>query len=219
MSQPAASMPVTTAAILAQTLPGEAWRALLAAQPFIQVSGLAADIPGLAAHFERSHPAVVLVDRPVPTSDLVARLCQAAPGASVLLLVEGYALPEIIPLLQAGATGFVARGEDVATLARGVIAAGRGEIVLPPAIASQALRLLASGEPVGAQPAETLTERESEVVRLLAAGYTNKDIAQTLVISVRTVEAHLRNVYGKLGVSTRTEAALWAVHSGYAPPE
>lgn len=64
---------------------------------------------------------------------------------------------------------------------------------------------------------EPLSEREADVLRLLAQGLTNKDIAQTLILSVRTVEAHLRSVYGKLGVRSRTEAALWAVKHGYNP--
>ena len=63
-----------------------------------------------------------------------------------------------------------------------------------------------------------LSERETEVLRLLAQGHTNKDIAQALILSVRTVEAHLRNIFAKLGVNSRTEAALWAVQHGYGAP-
>ena len=212
-------MPVTAVTILAPSLPGAAWQALLEAQPFITVDGLATDSSQLGTGPPRIGPTVVLLDDPTPTSALVGRVGQAAPNAGILLLVDSYTLDEIVPLLQAGALGFVARSESVAALARSVIAAGRGEIVLPPSIASQALKLLASGERVGEQPADLLTEREIEVLERLAAGHTNKDIAQTLVISVRTVEAHLRSVYSKLDVGTRTEAVLWAVHHGYAPPE
>jgi DNA-binding NarL/FixJ family response regulator len=66
---------------------------------------------------------------------------------------------------------------------------------------------------------ESLSEREVEVLKFLAQGLTNKDIAQTLFLSVRTVEAHLRNIFGKLGVRSRTEAALWANKHGYGPKE
>jgi DNA-binding NarL/FixJ family response regulator len=69
---------------------------------------------------------------------------------------------------------------------------------------------------VGEEPSVTLTEREQEVLSFLAQGYTNKDIAQALFLSVRTVEAHLRNIFGKLGVTSRTEAALWAVNHDFA---
>jgi DNA-binding NarL/FixJ family response regulator len=78
---------------------------------------------------------------------------------------------------------------------------------------------LARGESAAQSLVEPLSEREIEVLRLLAHGSTNKDIAQTLILSVRTVEAHLRNIYGKLGVRSRTEAALWAVKHGYGAEE
>jgi DNA-binding NarL/FixJ family response regulator len=74
---------------------------------------------------------------------------------------------------------------------------------------------LARGEAVQEASPAALTSREQEVLKLLAQGFTNKDIAQTLFLSVRTVEAHLRNVYSKLGVSSRTEAAIWAVNHGF----
>jgi len=104
----------------------------------------------------------------------------------------------------------------VADLARAIIAAGRGEIVLPPAVAVQSLMALAQGQPVEQSLVGPLSERETEVLKLLAHGHTNKDIAQALFLSVRTVEAHLRSIFAKLGVSSRTEAALWAVQHGYS---
>jgi DNA-binding NarL/FixJ family response regulator len=121
--------------------------------------------------------------------------------------------------LQAGANGCVARDDPVGDLARAVIAAGRGEIVLPPAIAARALLVLARGGPTTDTLIEPLSDREVEVLRLLADGHTNKDIAQALLISVRTVEAHLRSIYGKLNVRSRTEAVLWAVRRGYGPQD
>jgi NarL family two-component system response regulator LiaR len=103
----------------------------------------------------------------------------------------------------------------VPELAQALIAVGRGEIVLPPELASNVMMALARG---GSQPKETvepLTDREQEVITLLAQGLTNKDIAQSLFLSVRTIEAHLRNVYSKLDITSRTEAVLWAVQHGY----
>jgi len=104
----------------------------------------------------------------------------------------------------------------VGDLIRALIAAARGEMALPPDIAGQALAALARGDSALPPIVEPLTERESDVLHLLASGMTNKDIAQALIISVRTVEAHLRSIYSKLGVDSRTEAALWAVQNGYA---
>lgn len=118
-------------------------------------------------------------------------------------------------MLKAGAAGCVSRDESVAELARAVIACGREEISLPPSVASRALAALARGETVSASPNEPLSERETEVLGLLARGLTNKGIAQELFVSVRTVEAHLRSIFAKLGVRSRTEAALWAVERGF----
>jgi DNA-binding NarL/FixJ family response regulator len=120
-------------------------------------------------------------------------------------------------LLQAGAAGVLSRDATLPELTRALIAASRGEIVLPPELAARTLAALARGEVRSGQNIETLTEREREVLTLLAKGMTNKDIAQTLFLSVRTVEAHLRNVYGKLGVATRTEAVLWAMQHSFDP--
>jgi DNA-binding NarL/FixJ family response regulator len=193
----------------------EAWRALLSAQPDIVVHGLVADVTNLAALLSNSQPTTLLIDLPAPQLDLARQAKSVAPGAGVLFLVQSYDPAEIVPLLQAGATGFVARNDSVSDLARAIVAAGRGELVLPASIAAGALTALARGESIGSHPVEALSEREVEVLRLLGQGFTNKDIAQTLILSVRTVEAHLRNIYGKLGVRSRTEAALWAVKRGY----
>jgi two-component system, NarL family, response regulator LiaR len=90
----------------------------------------------------------------------------------------------------------------------------RGETFLPSSIAKQVVTELAARSESRAQPAEPLADREREVLLLLAQGLSNKDIAQKLYLSVRTVEGHLANVYGKLRVKSQTEAALWAAQRG-----
>jgi len=192
-----------------------AWQALLEKQPGILVVGLMGELAELG-HFDAlEEPTAVLVDLPIIQTDLVAQLHTAALKYGLLFLVESYDLAEIVDLLRAGATGFISRDSSVGDLSRAIIAAGRGEIVLPPELATQALIALARGEREPEEPGVSLTEREREVLNLLANGLTNKDIAQNLILSVRTVEAHLRSVYGKLDVASRTEAALWAVNHGY----
>lgn len=193
----------------------EAWRALLSSQPHIRVIGTAADVPEVTTLLQPDQPTTILVDLPAPQPDLARELKTVAPEAGLLFLVHSYELTEILQLLQAKVSGCVSRDETVSNLARAIIAVGRGEIALPPHIAGRALAALARGEPFGSPLVEPLSERETEVLRLLAQGLTNKDIAQTLVLSVRTVEAHLRNIFGKLGIHSRTEAALWAVKHGY----
>ena len=195
-----------------------AWQALLERQPGIVFGGVMGELAEIS-RFDPLKPTAVLVDLPIIQADLVSQLHNAAPNYGLLFLVESYDLVEIVDLLPAGATGFIARDSTVGDLSRATIAAGRGEIVLPPDLATQALVALARGERELQKPEVSLTEREGEVLNLLAKGLTNKDIAQSLILSVRTVEAHLRSIYGKLGVASRTEAALWAVNHGYGSPE
>ena len=204
---PAARSPTHLIVLSPATLQREAWSALLSGQPGIVVSGAAADAPSLAALPQPARPATVLVDLEAPQPDLARQLKEAGPEPGVLFLVRSYDLAEILPLLRAGASGCVSRDEAVDDLVRAIVAVGRGEISLPHGVAARALAALARGEPVEAKLADPLSGRETEVLRLLARGLTNKDIAQTLFLSVRTVEGHLRGVFAKLGARSRTAAS------------
>ena len=200
------------------TLQREAWRALLSKQPGIVIGGVLAEPMQLAALSATDQPTALLIDLPLLQPEVIRSLKAINPRLGLLVLVYAYDLTEIIPLLKAGATGCLSRNETVGDLARAIIAAGRGEIVLPPALALQALTALARGEPIEREdPIEPLTDREVEVLRFLAQGMTNKDIAQSLILSVRTIDAHLRSIFGKLNVRSRIEAALWAARNGYGP--
>ncbi|MBI3747304.1 MAG: response regulator transcription factor [Chloroflexi bacterium] len=138
-------------------------------------------------------------------------LVNAANGVGVLAVLDEIDLATIVPLLKAGVIGCVPADSPNADLARALVAVGRGEIALPSSIAARALAELARPAAVDRRPTDELSERERDVVRLLVRGQTNKDMAQALFLSVRTVEAHLRSIYAKLGVRSRTEAVLWAV--------
>ena len=174
-------------------LRGEAWRALLSRQPAIEVAGVVSAIPGAAGAPQASEINTIFVDMVIPDVDHVRQLRRGSPHAGLLFLVPSYDLTQILPLLQAGATGFVDHNTGVADLARAIIAVGRGELVLPPRIAASALTALARGDAAPSHDlVEPLTQREREVLGLLAQGLTNKAIAQELFVSVRTVEAHLR---------------------------
>lgn len=192
-----------------------AWQALLEGQPGILVAGASGDSAEFSS-FRLALPATILVDVPSIQPELVNQFRSANQDIGLLFLVWTYDLVEIVNLLRAGATGFIVRDAAVGDLARSIIAAGRGEIVLPADLATRALVALARGEVFQAEPEVILTLREQQVLDLLAQGLTNKDIAQALILSVRTVEAHLRNIYDKLGVASRTEAALWAVNHDYS---
>lgn len=136
--------------------PREAWRALLSDQPDIAVVGAVGDVADAAALLRSPSPTTILIDAPVSNADLARQLKHAAPDCGLLFLVASHELTDMIPLLQAGAAGCVSRDSAVGDLARAItpalatsagasVAAGRGEIVFPPAIAAQVLRTLARG--------------------------------------------------------------------------
>src|SRR3972149_2324099 len=127
----------------------EAWRALLSGPPGIRLAGAPGNFAAVTPFLPIGQPSAVLVAQTPPRPDLVRQLKAAASDGGLLLLVNTYDLGEDIPLLQAGATGGSCRDSPGGDLARGIIAAGRGEIVLPPAIAGRALAALARGESVG----------------------------------------------------------------------
>ena len=194
----------------------QAWRALFLTQPDINIIAVVEDASQATTLIVPGKPTTIFIDLHTPQPELARQIKSLVPECGLVFLVPSYELSQVIPLLQAGATGCISRHESVADLARAIIAAGRGEIVLPPAVAVQSLMALAQGQPVEQSLVGPLSERETEVLKLLAHGHTNKDIAQALFLSVRTVEAHLRSIFAKLGVSSRTEAALWAVQHGYS---
>jgi len=219
MSSISVHSPTHLIILAATTLYRAAWQALLSQQPDIVVAETIGDISEIASLPQPDPPVTLLIDLP-PLPPVMQQLKTLPSEVGRLFLVNSYELEQIVPLLQAGVSGCLSRDEPVAELSRAIIAVGRGEIALPPSIAARALAALARGETIASDGlVEPLSERETEVLRLLAQGRTNKDIAQILILSVRTVEAHLRNVFGKLNVTSRTEAALWATRHGYGPPE
>ncbi|OGO10888.1 MAG: hypothetical protein A2Y93_02815 [Chloroflexi bacterium RBG_13_68_17] len=208
---------VTRVVVIAQaSLLREAWKALLSMQPGIEVAGDAGSPEALAARALPGGGCVLVDAQTGATADLVGRLSRLPREWHALVLVDASKTSQIVELLRAGAFGVVSRGSSVAELVSGLVAAGRGEIVIPSAIAAEVLTQLLDDASTGVDPPASLSSREAEVLHLLAQGLTNKLMAQQLLLSVRTVEAHLRAIYDKLGVTSRTEAVLWAVRHGYA---
>lgn len=203
---------VTAVVVIAEgALRRSAWEALLAQQPGLSVAATVAGPAEVRAVMPADGPVAILADGVGLGAEQAAGLVTAAGGAGVLWLLEEVELEPVTVLLRAGVIGCLPTGASVGELARAIVAVGRGEIALPASVAARALTRLTRPPATEGQPADDLTDREREVVALLAQGLTNKDIAQNLFLSVRTVEAHLRSVYGKLDVRSRTEAALWAI--------
>jgi NarL family two-component system response regulator LiaR len=163
-------------------------------------------------------PDVVVMDISMPKLNGVEATRQIKafnPSIAVLILTAYDYDQYIFALLEAGAAGYLLKGVKVQELLDAIRAVYAGESVLHPVVARRVVdRLITPGRketPV----AEALSEREMEVLRLAATGVSNKDIAQQLFLSPRTVQVHLGNIFGKLGVASRTEAVLYALRKGW----
>jgi len=162
----------------------------------------------------RLEPDVVLMDLSMPGLDGIAatkRVLAARPETNVLVLTSFSDRDRILQALDAGARGYLLKDAEPDELLRAIRAAARGEAPLSPR-AAQAL-VSARREP---SPVAALSEREQEVLSLVAAGLANKQIAHRLGISEKTVKAHLTRVFREIGVFDRTQAALWAQRQGLA---
>jgi len=180
---------------------------LLEAAPGIQVAGEAADGEQALAAAAATAPDVVLMDLSMPVLDGVAatrRLLAERPGTRVVALTSFSDRQRVTDILAAGATGYVLKDCRPEDLLAAVRAAADGHVPLDPRVAAA---LLPSREP---PLADQLSEREKQVLRLVAAGLTNKQIARRLGIAESTVKVHTGNIFRRIGVTDRTSAALWA---------
>lgn len=167
---------------------------------------------------EQHRPDVLVLDVNLPDSngiEVTRRLCEAGTKTAILILTVHDDRETVFGLLASGAAGYVLKDEALEILPDAVRAAARGESWLSPAVARQVVERVAGREPGGtSQQSEgfpVLTPRETEVLQLLAQGLDNTRIAERLVVTKRTVQNHVSAIYGKLGVATRTEAALYAI--------
>jgi DNA-binding NarL/FixJ family response regulator len=198
----------------------EATAELVDHQPDMVVVGQASTGEETVCLSGQLRPDVVVMDIAMPRGNgLVAtrHIVGELPGTRVLVLTAHEDRDHVIPLLEAGAIGYLPKTVGLNELLNAIRAASRGESVLPPSIASVVVRHL-SGE-VERTPEVTLTAREMEVLCLVAQGLSNQQAAHKLGLSVRTIEAHLTHIYNKLGVGSRTEAALLAQREGWFSSE
>jgi DNA-binding NarL/FixJ family response regulator len=163
-------------------------------------------------------PDVVMMDLLMPGMDGITAtglIRERHPEIEVVALTSFVAQDKVQAALAAGASGYVLKDADADEVASAIRAAHRGEVHLAPAAASEltrALRLPAS------DPAEPLTDRERQVLALVAEGASNQEIGGALFISERTARTHVSNIIMKIGVRSRTQAALWAIREGLASP-
>ena len=191
-------------------------RAFLETHADLDIVGEAGDAASAVELCERLTPRIALVDLVMPgggiaaTRDIRAR----SPGTQVVLLTSFEDAQQIVAAVRAGAISCLLKDVDADTLADTIRQAARGEAVLHPRVAGYLMEALRQGSTPGAQLLTTLSQREHEVLGLLAEGLSNLLIAERLGIGEKTVKTHVSNILAKLGVDDRTQAAVYAWKSG-----
>jgi two-component system, NarL family, response regulator LiaR len=187
-------------------------RMFLAADPEFQIVGEACDGAQALVLARELKPDLILMDLLMPNIDGIgatATIHREMPEIEVLALTSVLEDKLIVGALRAGAIGYLLKDMDAADLRRAVKAAAAGQVQIAPDAASRlAHEIRAAEDPVG------LTHRETEILRLLAQGQSNKEIAQSLRISDGTVKSHLSSIFTKIGVTSRTQAVLYAIRIG-----
>jgi NarL family two-component system response regulator LiaR len=184
----------------------------------LEVAGEAADGAEAVELAGRLLPDVVLMDLVMPRLDGVEatrKVREASPSTKVIVLTSFADDEKVFPAIKAGAAGYLLKDVHPAELAEAVRKASRGEALLAPSVAARLMQEVAGERPA----ASGLTERELEVLRLIARGMSNKQIAHELVVSEKTVKTHVSNILAKLHLADRTQAALYAVREGIAELE
>lgn len=197
-------------------------RLILDDQPDIEVVGEAADGAAAVALARRLRPDVSLVDIAMPRLDgIEVTRALAGPGLAdplKVVVVTTFDLDEYVyGALRAGAVGFILKDAGPALLAEAVRAANSGDALISPSITLRLLSHLGPAMSRGAAADPALSSRETEVVRAIAVGRTNAEIAAELFISLSTVKTHLASIQAKLGVRNRVEVAAWAWQSRLGP--
>jgi DNA-binding NarL/FixJ family response regulator len=195
------------------------FRMIVDSQPDMDVVGEAADGAAAVALARRLRPDVCLFDIRMPGMDgLEATRALAGPGVPDplrIVIVTTFDMDEYVyGALRGGAVGFLLKDSGPALLVEAVRAAASGGSLVSPSITVRLLERLARPRPSAAPPREPLTDRELEVVKLVARGRTNEEIAGELFVSLSTVKTHLGSVHRKLGTRNRVETAAWAWESG-----
>jgi NarL family two-component system response regulator LiaR len=184
----------------------------LGLDPELEVIGEAVDGADGVKKAKELKPDVVLMDLLMPVMDgitAIGILRRELPETEVIALTSVLEDSSVIGAVRAGAIGYLLKDTESDELCRAIKAAAAGQVQLSPKAAARLMREVRAPE-----SPETLTERETEVLRLLAKGRSNKEIAYDLTIGEKTVKTHVSNILSKLGVPSRTQAALYAVRIG-----
>ena len=195
-------------------------RALIETEPGMEVVGEAADGAEAVVQARALGPDVTLLDLVMPRQDGIAAIREIKgenPKARILVLTSFAEDDKVFPAIKAGALGYLLKDSTPQQLLEAIRDVHRGESFLHPAIARKLIGEL-HRPPADLPPTpEPLTGREMEVLRLVAQGLSNPEIAEALSIGERTVRTHVSNILGKLHLASRTQAALYAIREGLVP--
>jgi NarL family two-component system response regulator LiaR len=192
-------------------------RALLTTEQDIQIVGEACDGLEAVAQAEALKPDVILMDLVMPGLDGIEatrQIMTKLPGTRILVLTSFAADEKVFPAIKAGALGYLLKDSGPEELVTAIRQVYRGEPSLEPSIARKVLFELAQSPKQQPLTRDPLTERELEILRLIAQGCSNKEIAMKLTVSELTVRTHVSNVLGKLHLASRTQAALYSLQKG-----
>ena len=199
----------------------EGLRWLIDTEPGIELVGEAADGVEAVLKARSLQPDVILLDLVMPRKDgieAIAEIKRENPEARILVLTSFAEDDKVLPAIQAGALGYLLKDSSPQELLKAIREVYQGESSLHPTIARKLIGELNRPSDLPATE-EPLTEREVEVLSLVARGLSNQEIAERLVVSERTVRSHVSNILGKLHLANRTQAALYAVREGLASPD
>lgn len=194
-------------------------RAALADADAVTVVGEAADAATALSIVDQLAPHVVLMDLHLPDRsgiDATRQLAASHPEVAVLVLTMSEDADAILSAVRAGARGYLVKGAEVERIQSAIRTVAAGEVVFGEGIADRTLALLTGGARRSNRPFPALTDREVEILSLVAAGLSNTDIARRLVVSEKTVRNHVSNIFTKIQVTSRAEAVARARDAGLA---